>query len=59
MQTTPLGRPTATVRTAPPAAAPQWEDLFVEPVYADGQPYDGSDTEEDEGPATNPGTVAA
>lgn len=35
-------RPTTTVRTAPAAPIPLWErrHLFVEPVYADSQPYD-------------------
>ena len=46
--------PIATVRTFPAAPSPNWEGLFVEPVYADGQPYDqdvpGTEDDADEAP---------
>jgi hypothetical protein len=51
-------RPLSTVRTAPVAPSPKWEGLFVEPVYADGQPYD-QDTPRSEGDADDaPAAVA-
>ena len=42
--------PIKTVPTAPSAPSPQWQGIFVEPMYADGQPYQELDTEVDDAP---------
>ncbi|MGW5690301.1 hypothetical protein ACWEWX_04825 [Streptomyces asiaticus] len=59
MQTSRLARPTTTVRRAPAAPAPQWEGIFVEPVYGDGQPYDTGVLEDDDAPAADADVTAA
>ena len=43
-------RPVTTLRTKPLSPDPQWEGLFVEPQYPDGQPYnaDPDGLEDDE-----------
>ncbi|MFJ1993034.1 hypothetical protein [Streptomyces asiaticus] len=33
-------RPVTTLRTHPAAPQPQWRGLFLEPIYADGLPYE-------------------
>ncbi|MFI0822279.1 hypothetical protein ACH4TX_42100 [Streptomyces sp. NPDC021098] len=59
MQTSRLERSIATVRKAPTTPAPEWEGLFVEPVYADGQPYGAFTTEDRDAPADDFESTAA
>ncbi|CAM5493091.1 MULTISPECIES: hypothetical protein [Streptomyces] len=33
-------RPVTTLRPRPAAPEPQWRGLFLEPIYADGLPYE-------------------
>lgn len=33
-------RPITTLRPRPAAPEPQWQHLFLEPIYADGLPYE-------------------
>ncbi|MFJ2202450.1 hypothetical protein [Streptomyces violaceusniger] len=39
MQISPT-RPVTTLRPRPAAPEPQWRGLFLEPIYADGLPYE-------------------
>ncbi|MFH8813088.1 hypothetical protein ACH4GZ_38815 [Streptomyces hygroscopicus] len=51
MQTSRPARSVTTLRLGPAAPAPSWEGLFLEPIYADGLPYEAAASSEfeDEG----------
>ncbi|MFD8384277.1 hypothetical protein ACFV2X_38145 [Streptomyces sp. NPDC059679] len=59
MQASPFHRPVETVRQVPAAPAPEWENLFVQPVYAHGEIYDDGNAEGERDAVESPDVTAA